>query len=290
MKPLHVVLAVALGVVACGSKVDPGSEPAVADSGATDVSPGDTATEVASDAAVLPTEERTCKRLVDAMCGAASEACCRTLGIAWAAGGCREAATAYCSTRIDAVTLGRATYDDSKLEDCARSWTSMITTCQQEFVPYVKASAICAQLFNGTKEPGAACASSVECNAPVGSVAYCDQTAKRCRTSTVVPEGAQCNFTGSRLRYCEDGFYCDLTGATSACRKELAPGAACSSSNYIACGYSSTCVDDKCATGLGGGEPCTESRECSSWTCAAGTCNSVLYPMVDKSLCNGGTS
>jgi hypothetical protein len=60
--------------------------------------------------------------------------------------------------------------------------------------------------------------------------------------------------------------------------------------NYLACGYSSTCVDGKCGAGLAGGEACSEARECSSWTCAMGKCNSVLYPMVDKGLCNAGTS
>lgn len=45
-----------------------------------------------------------------------------------------------------------------------------------------------------------------------------------------------------------------------------------------------------CGTGLAGGAACVENFECSSWTCNAGKCNSVLYQLVDKGLCNGGTS
>jgi len=283
-----------LFALGCSGKVNEAPATTEADTGTTDtgtVAVDSGTSEVGSDTGTLPpTEERTCKRLADAMCGAATESCCKTLAIPYAGGGCREAAMAYCTARIDAVTLGRATYDDSKLEECAKSWTAQIAKCQQEFIPYLESSLACAQLFNGTKAPGSACTSAVECNSPPGSVAYCDQAAKKCRVSMLAVEGGPCNFTGSTLRYCPDGFYCDLTGATSACRKELAPGADCTSSNYIACGYSHTCVAGKCADGLAGGETCADNAECSSWTCKAGTCNSVLYQMVEKSICNGGTS
>lgn len=282
-----------LVAVGCAGKVTTAPSEAT-DTGTADTSPSEVADDVAPEAAsetgVLPTEARTCKALADAMCGPATEACCKTLSIPYAGGGCREAAMAYCNARIDAVTLGRATYDDSKLEECAKSWSSSIATCQMEFVPYLRASQPCAQLFNGTKAPGSTCTSAAECNAPTGSVAYCDATTKRCRASSLSPEGGPCNFTGSTLRYCEDGFYCDLTGATSACKKELAPGAECTSTNYIACGYSHTCVDGKCGDGLPAGAACAADHECSSWACRTGVCNPVLYPQVDKGLCNAGTS
>lgn len=279
--------------VACGSKLDTPAENRPADTGATivDSAVAETAViDAAADTAVLPTESTTCKRLVAAMCSKPTENCCTELGIPFLAGACAEAVMAYCSTRIDAVTLGRATYDESQLEACAASYESPKIGCSAEFIPTLRASVACAHLFNGTKEPGAACANSVECHAPEGAIAYCDQTAKRCRASFVVAEGAACNFTGSNLRYCDDGFYCDLTGASAACRKELAAGADCAAANYIACGYSSTCVDGKCGAGLAEGAACTEASQCSSWTCREGKCTSTLYPRVDKGLCNAGTS
>jgi hypothetical protein len=289
--PLVVMAAL---MIACGSKVDPPPASTATDSGTpaddTAVAPTDSATtEVASETGVMPTEARTCKRLQDAMCGTATEACCTKLSIPYAGGGCREAVLAYCTARIDAVSLGRATYDDSKLEDCAKAWTASITTCQSEFIPYLRGSLTCAQLFNGTKAPGSTCTSSIECNSPPGSVAYCDNAAKRCRASSISPEGGPCNFTGSTPRYCDEGLYCDVTGAMSVCKKALAPGAMCSETNYIACGYSHTCVSGTCGTGLAAGATCTEARECSSWNCNMGKCNDVLYPMVDKGLCNAST-
>lgn len=275
---------------ACASKVETSGDVPPVDSGVDGSTSSDVAVETATDAAVLPTEERTCKRLADAMCGKATEACCGTLGITYAGGGCREATMAWCSGLIDAVAAGKATYDDSQLEACAKSWESSISKCQTEFIPYLRQAVACAHLFNGTKAPGSPCTSSAECMAPAGMSTYCDNTAKRCRASSVVPAGSTCNFTGSTLRYCDEGLYCDLTGATAECKPQLAEGAACSSSNYIACGYSHTCVADKCGTGLAGGETCATGPECSSWTCTDGKCNSVLYPMVDKGLCNGGTA
>ena len=140
------------------------------------------------------------------------------------------------------------------------------------------------------REPGSECSFAYQCHAPAGAVAYCDETAKRCRASSIVPEGSACNFTGSNIKFCQDGYYCDLTGSMAACKKELATGATCSSANYIACGYSSTCVEGKCGTGLAAGETCTDGGQCSSWTCREGKCTSTLYNRVDKGLCNGGTS
>ncbi|MBK7396037.1 MAG: hypothetical protein IPJ34_06950 [Myxococcales bacterium] len=285
------IFPILLLVVGCGSKVDPQAAPADTAVTPTDVAlEADGASDGTSDGAVLPTEDRTCKRLADALCGGATEACCKTVGIAFAGAGCREAALSYCTTRIDAVGLGKAVYDDSQLEACAKDWSTAIAACQIEFVPYLRSQRACAQLFNGTTAPGAACASSAECHSPPGAVAYCDTTTKRCKASSIVAEGAPCSFTGSQLRYCDEGFYCDLTGGTAACRKQLAEGAACSTSNYVACGYSRTCVVDKCGAGLAGGAKCTDAVECASWNCNAGVCNSVFYQQVEASLCNGATS
>ena len=120
-------------VVGCGSKIDTPAEGAgapdtgtVADTGVADgVVTEDAPSEAAADASVKPTEDRTCKRLVDAYCSAATQACCTELGIPFAGAGCRSAAMAYCTALIDQVTLGRATYDDTQLEACAKSWEEL---------------------------------------------------------------------------------------------------------------------------------------------------------------------
>jgi hypothetical protein len=195
---------------------------------------------------------------------------------------------AYCNARIDAVTLGRATYDASQLEACAKSYEAPTIGCAAEFIPSLRAGVACSHLFNGTKEPGATCSNGAECQALPGGIAYCDATTKKCRTSIVAAEGAQCNFTGATLRYCDDGLHCDFTTPMPVCRKELALGADCTDANYIACGYSNTCVSGKCAAGLPEGATCAENRECASWTCTMGKCNPTVYRRVDKGLCSAG--
>jgi hypothetical protein len=292
------LLVLASLAIGCGSKIDAPSETTTTDTGATttdgvatEVAVDDAAAEASADTGgVKPTEDRTCKRLVDAYCSKATQDCCGELGIPFAEAACRNAAMTYCSQLIDQVTLGRMTYDDSQLEACAKSWEAPSASCRSEFIPYLANSVACAQLFNGQREPGSECTYAYQCHAPPGAVVYCDETAKRCRASSVVPEGSTCNFSGSSLKFCQDGYYCDLTGSMAACKKELAAGAACSSANYIACGYSSTCVDGKCGAGLGAGEACTDGGQCSSWTCREGKCTTTLYNRVDKGLCNGGTS
>jgi len=281
-------------LVGCGGSVDAGPESTAADTGTVDTAVAETTTDGASeaiaDASVRPTEETTCKRLVTAMCSKATETCCGELGITFLGGACKEAVTSYCTTRIDQVRLGRATYDETQLEACAKSYEAPTISCQPEFIPTLRAAVACAHLFNGTKEPGDDCANSIECRAPAGAIAYCDDMAKRCRASFVVAEGAACNFTGSNLHYCDDGLYCDFTGPTAACKKELATGADCVEANYIACGYSSTCVGGKCGAGLAAGATCADNRECSSWSCREGKCTGISYPRVDKGLCNASTA
>jgi len=293
MRASAVILAAV--VLGCGSKIEAPPETPATDTGvASDTSASETAEDApsvdAAEAGIKPTEERTCKRLIDAYCSPATQDCCSELTIPWAEAACREAARSYCTSLIDQVTLGRATYDDTQLEACAKSWETPSTTCRSEFIPYLQNAVACAHLFNGVREPGSECTASFQCKAPPGGVAHCDQTAKRCRASSISPEGGACNFTGSNVRFCADGFYCDLTGSVAACKKELAEGAECSVANYIACGYSRTCVDGKCGAGLDVDSMCTENAQCASWTCRDGKCTSLFYNRVDKGLCNGGTS
>lgn len=288
---LHVVLGAL--VLGCGSKVETPAERAPADTGVVtpDAASPETSTEdAAPDASATPTEETTCTRLVAAMCSPATEKCCGELGVEFRGAGCKEAVMSYCTGLIDAVALGQATYDGGQLEACAKAYEAPSIGCTAEFIPMLRHSVACAHLFNGTKAPGSDCTSSIECRAPEGAIAYCDSTAKRCRASSVVPEGEACSFTGSNLRYCDDGLYCDFSGSSAACKKELAAGADCSPANYIACGYSSTCVGGKCGPGSAEGAACAEGAECSSWTCSEGKCTSTLYPRVDEGLCNAGTA
>ncbi len=283
-----------LVLVGCGSKIDTPAE-TVPDTGASVVVDSGVAETIAPEAdaiadggGVKPTAETTCKRLVAAMCSKATETCCTESGATFLPGWCNDVVMGYCTSRIDAVNAGRATYEADQLEACAKSYEAPSIACRAEFIPSVRAGSACAHLFNGTKEAGSDCTNGAECKAPPGGIAYCDAMAKKCRASMVVAEGATCNFVGSTLRYCDDGLYCDFSTSMAACRKELATGAACTSTNYIACGYSATCVDGKCGAGLPEGAACAENSECSSWTCAMGKCNPTLYPRVDKGLCNTG--
>ena len=92
------LLVLASLAIGCGSKIDAPTE-TIADTGTTttDGVASETSEDVATAEAsadtggVAPTEERTCKRLIDAYCSKATQDCCGELGITFAEAACREA-------------------------------------------------------------------------------------------------------------------------------------------------------------------------------------------------------
>jgi hypothetical protein len=288
-------LLLAGSMMACGGRVpadevatDTGVDPD-STSYATGPSPDDA--EVRPDSPA-PTAE-TCRQYVATLCSDNTKRCCETAELAWVDGVCNTNLDYYCNTLIDQVTLGRAVYDESYLQECLKGWESNLSACTVDGLTSAKNQVACTHLFNGTKKPGEACSgrSFVECEAPAGFGAYCDmragETTGRCRVYGFVGSGEPCNYYGSTVRYCDTGLYCDLTSPSATCKPVRNLGDACDGPDDLSCGLSNACKDSKCAAKLGAGETCTSNDECTSFECAMGACTSNTFPVVSAWMCNG---
>jgi hypothetical protein len=294
MRALLLFAGLSLG---CGSRVvidDLGTDGAL-DATATETSVDSTASDtfVATDTAVLDTAEpddHTCTALADAIC-AGAKPCCDKHGFAYNETACRSAIGSWCDYQIAAVGSGLAVYDGSQLDACTASWKNNVATCGVDFLAYAKSYVPCVHLFNGVREPGSKCnpmgLDSLACKAPAGFGSYCDSSVSKCRAYGVVAIGSPCNFTGSTIRYCDVGSYCDLADPSPTCKKALPLGSACSSPDDLSCGMYNVCKDGKCAVGAKGGTACSSGSECASYTCTMGMCTSIEQVPVDESICAG---
>ncbi len=237
-----------------------------------------------------PPTPKTCDTLVGAICGPDTATCCSKHSFTFGKSGCETAINYYCGSMVDAVKAGTATYDESYLAGCAKAWGTQMKMCDMDFITYTKLGFDCSQLFNGTKAPGDTCNPSgyAECKAPVGSSAYCDRSAKKCRVYTVVGKGAPCNFYGSSIHYCDLGLYCDLTSSTSVCQTAKKLGDACDGPDDFSCGLYNVCKDNKCTPGLGDGADCTVNSECASYQCDKGKCTDPNVTLAGPYICGSG--
>jgi hypothetical protein len=282
-------------VVGCGSRVTLDEDASTDGAAPTDsVVVTDTATDTsASDTSPIDAgnPDDACKPLEDAICGNAAK-CCMASGLTWDEAKCRSAISSYCGYLVVAVGEGLATYDGSKLTACTSGWSKNILGCQVDFLTYLTNYAPCFHLFNGVHEPGSTCnpkgIDSLACKAADGFLASCDQTEGKCRAYGIVSEGSPCNYTGSTIRYCDHGFYCDIADPMPTCKKAKALGDTCTGPDDYSCGLFNVCKDGKCAAGLPGGAACTDGSECASYTCTMGQCTSEKQQAVDNGVCNGG--
>lgn len=258
--------------------------------GTTDGDPGDSTTPVD---APKPTAE-TCKKFVGGICNSKTEECCKTAGHAWDKDACNTGLDYYCQTLVDEVTLGRATYNESYLDACVKGWEESLAKCTISGLESAKYQIPCAQLFNGKIKLGEACKGTryAECEAPPGFGAYCDikPGAKegRCRGYGFVGAGAGCNYTGTTVRYCETGLYCDVTTPTSTCKPQKKLGDACTGSDDYSCGFEAKCNDMYKCEALGAeGATCAKPEDCLSYECDAGKCTKGADPVVSSWMCNG---
>lgn len=287
---LSIVLALAL--VACGGRQTSDLDETT-DTGTL----ADASTETATDSATTtdgapadaPPTADTCAAFVGAVCNDSTKACCEKVGLGWGGDACKTGLDYFCNALVGQVAVGKATYDASKLEACSKGWKDNLAGCQVSWRASGKNLLPCDQLFNGLKAPGETCDPNgvKECHAEPGFGAYCDQTAKKCRTYAFVGAGQPCNFVGSTLRYCDDGLYCDMTTGTSTCKTAKAPGAACDGPDDLSCGYEYVCKDNKCQKGAPEGTACGGNTECASWTCTASKCTATTQPAVSSFICKG---
>ncbi len=277
---------------ACGGKLnDPpatmGDTGAPTDGGTT----GDGGSGGGSDTP-LP-DGKTCAQMGDAICGAEAKACCGTLNLAYDEAACRTSVNYWCNFQVDAANAGSTTYDPTQLAACVKGWRESFAVCNISWIDWGKKSLPCAQLFNGTKAPGQSCTSEVECQAEPGFIAYCDTretmatSDDRCRQYGFVAEGKPCNYTGTTIRYCDVGLYCDYGVSPAVCKKSRAAGESCPGGQDPSCGYDHVCVGGKCALGKPGGSDCTDATECGSWACEGGKCDSTTFPLATSETCNG---
>ncbi len=294
-------------VVACGGKSvadEFNNDAAAADSGATG---GDSSTTNPDDGvleggpldtapvdAPKPTAA-TCTKFVGGICNSKTEECCKVAGFPWDKDACNAGLDYYCNALVDEVALGRATYHESYLEACVRGWEESLTRCAISELDSAKYQIPCAQLFNGVIELGKPCKGNryAECKAPAGNFgAYCDvrpgMKEGLCRAYGFVGKGEGCNYTGTTVRYCDTGLYCDITSPTSVCRDAKKLGESCFGADDYSCGIGFHCdATNKCAALSPEGATCMRNEECASYECTGGKCTKGTDPVVSSWMCNG---
>jgi len=215
-----------------------------------------------------PPDPSICDGLAAAICSSSTGTCCTSRGATYDSSSCTAAETAYCTSQISLVKSGKLTYDPTQLDACKAAWTSEVAKCSLFYIDWVKANAPCNQLFNGTVAPGGACTYDYQCQAAPGGSAYCNTTSKKCVSYVVVPAGAGCNYAGTSIHYCDDGYYCDQTSTTPTCKAQQPLGSSCDGPDDTSCGYLNVCdASGTCVAGAAAGTACTDSSTCSSWDC-----------------------
>lgn len=240
-----------------------------------------------------------CPRLADAICAQPTKDCCTRRAIGYDAAGCSKAVNAWCGALVSQVKAAQRTFNAGEFDACARGWRELETTCSVPFVEYVTKYSSCAQLFPGTVAPGKACTDDTDCIAPVGGVAFCDESSKVCATATVAAKGASCSYSQSALVLCEAGAYCPTSGGATKCKASTAIGGACSGVNDPSCGMGNQCAQVsatswQCRAGLPAAAKCTSGMQCASWQCdgltpfgGSGTCSDPYAQMASPAICQG---
>lgn len=237
----------------------------------------------------------TCTKFVGGICNSATEACCKTAGFPWDKDACNTGLDFYCNALVDEVALGRATYHESYLDACVKGWEESLAKCTISSLESARYQIPCAQLFNGVIELGKPCKGNryAECKAPAGNFgAYCDvrpgMKEGLCRAYGFVGKGEGCNYTGTTVRYCDTGLYCDITTPTATCKDAKKLGDACFGADDYSCGIGFHCdATNKCAPLAAEGATCMRNEECASYECSGGKCTKGTDPIVSSWMCNG---
>jgi hypothetical protein len=206
-----------------------------------------------------------------------SEGCCRT---AYADFDLDACVTSFkrdvCRPGADAVTAGRATFDEDAVDEClaahAEAHAVCIPTWQQTIALRKRIYAAC-RVIDGTSPPGSGCSIAATCKHPDGNASV-ECVKNVCQEIEVLNEGAPCPFPSGSVSVCDDGLTCDAPGlgATGHCITAPAPGDACDASSLesIACGLGSYCdaASETCKVAENlGGSGCAQGTECVSFEC-----------------------
>jgi hypothetical protein len=206
-----------------------------------------------------------------------AEGCCHDAYGDFSAEGCLDTfKRTVCHPGADAVTAGKATFNEAAVEGCLQAHADAHAICtptwSQTLELRKKIYGAC-RVLQGTTEPGRGCAIAATCKAPEGP-ATSDCVKNVCQVIEILPEGAECPFPSGSVSVCDDGLACDAPGlgATGHCLPAVAAGAACDASvlEGTDCGLGSFCDPETAVCALTtnmGGKGCSQSNECVSFDC-----------------------
>jgi hypothetical protein len=202
-----------------------------------------------------------------------------------------------CRPAADAVTAGRATFDEDAVDDCvaahAEAHAICIPTWKQTIALRKRIYSAC-RVINGTTPPGNSCTISATCKHPEGE-ATVECVKNVCQVIEVLPEGATCPFPSGSVSVCDDGLACDAPGlgATGQCVRAPSSGDACDASSLesTACGLGSYCdgASETCKLADNfGGSGCSQGTECVSFECdRIGNECAAAPAVVSRATCLG---
>lgn len=181
-----------------------------------------------------------------------------------------------CRPGADAVTAGKASYDESAVDACLAAHAEAHAVCipsWKQTLELRKHIYAACRVIDGTSKPGSGCSISATCEHPAGD-ATVSCVKNVCQAIEVLPEGAQCPFPSGSVSVCDDGLACDADGpdTTGHCRKAIAEGEPCNAGvlEGTECGLGSFCDAQSGTCRLAsntGGPGCEQSTECVSFDC-----------------------
>ena len=259
------------------------------------------------------------ERVVSAVCDNVGP-CCQSAGFPYDPAACKALGNSDLSANY-ALGNPNVDYDAVAAGKCVAAISDLVRSCGAVDLDGLEQ---CDLVLVGKLPAGAACQKSVECAAPAGGNAYCDQgacvteprgTAGDARTMTCTEHGTSSGCTGGTSSgsgtaacYTNDGLYCNgtckpLPAIGEPCSYEgCVAGAYCDGSVCVAtpkvgepcgggyqCPESSYCdANGTCQAAKANGAACGEATECASSRCKSGIC--VVDQIASASLCSGQSS
>jgi len=206
-----------------------------------------------------------------------SQSCCQRAHGGFSLEGCVASFERdVCQPGADAVMAGRATFDESAVDEClaahAEAHAVCVPTWKQTIALRKRIYAAC-RVIDGSSEPGRGCSIAATCRRPAGN-ATVECIKNVCQKIEILEQGAECPFPSGSVSVCDDGLTCDAPGlgATGHCIAAPATGDTCDSSalESTECGLGSYCDAETAACKLAenlGGSGCAQSTECVSFEC-----------------------
>jgi hypothetical protein len=228
-------------------------------------------------------------RFVDAVCDSIGN-CCQAAGFSYNREQCKTLGYIELGQEFEPNVPPNVKYDATAAGNCIQAAKNAALTCGAFDLDDEPS---CAQIFNGTLQPGASCTADYECADSATDDAYCDQTVvdqpgvcvlesqlrgnagDACgSTCTEDPDGSGTSCTsgsgtgtGPASCFTNDGLYCDQT-----CKPLIAIGQACI--DFESCVTGAFCNQGTCAALPSAGQPCAQGYLCADdvYCSTAGSC------------------